>query len=227
MDDDWINFHSTRARRVSDEDMQHLWARIFAEEAKKPGSFSKRTMAFVETLEKDEARLFNELCGFVIYDDLQPTPVLTIPFEEQVDGQIFNAIFTSRDINQLSLRHLDSIGLVKFTSPFVTENFRFYTALAAHLRYHDQVGRFQLPAAEKRPGYYYAKFGAVNFTPLGFELFRLAKPSAVPGYFDYCQSIWLHIGIYRIPEDWDFEKDSVLLTGGKISNKGRENPYAA
>jgi predicted DNA binding CopG/RHH family protein len=60
-------FHSIRARRVSDEDMQSVWAKILAEEAKKPGSFSKRTVAFVETLDKDEANLFNELCRFVVY----------------------------------------------------------------------------------------------------------------------------------------------------------------
>jgi hypothetical protein len=51
MDNDRVVFHSVRARRVSDDDMQSVWAKIFAEEAKKPGSFSKRTMAFIETLE--------------------------------------------------------------------------------------------------------------------------------------------------------------------------------
>jgi hypothetical protein len=91
--------------------------------------------------------------GGLVYDDLHPTPVLTIPFEERADGEKFNAIFTDRGINQLSLRQLDSIGLVKFTSPFVAENFRFYTSRAVHLRYRDQVGRFQLASAEKRPGY--------------------------------------------------------------------------
>jgi hypothetical protein len=153
--------------------------------------------------------------------------VLTIPFEERADGEKFNAIFTDRGINQLSLRQLDSIGLVKFTSPFVAENFRFYTSRAVHLRYRDQVGRFQLASAEKRPGNYYAKFGVVDFTPLGFELLRLATPPAVFGYFDYCQSAWRSLGIYRIPESWDFEKDGTLLTGGKTSDKGRENPYAS
>jgi hypothetical protein len=92
--DDWVSFHSARARLVSDQEMQQVWARIFAEEAKKPGSFSRRSMAFVETLEKDEAHLFNELCGFVVYDDLSPIPVLLIPYEQRPDGEIFNPIFT-------------------------------------------------------------------------------------------------------------------------------------
>jgi hypothetical protein len=214
IEDDWVSFHSARARWVSDQEMQRVWARIFAEEAKKPGSFSRRTMAFVETLEKDEAHLFNELCGFVVYDDVNPSPVLLIPYEERPDGEIFNPIFTEHGINQFSMRRLDSIGLVRFTSPFLTDSIRVYNSRAVHLRYRDHAERFQLLPMEKQPGKFCVYFGCLDFTSLGFALFKLTTPAEIPNYFDYCRFHWRSHGIYPLPESWDFERDGILLSGG-------------
>jgi hypothetical protein len=212
MDNDWIVFHSIRARRVSDEDMQSVWAKIFAEEAKKPGSFSKRTVAFIESLEKAEAHLFNTLCSFVVYDDREPRPTLAIPHEQESEGDIFNSIFLRHGINSAALIRLDSIGLVKFTTPWISANFRFYESRFVKVRYFDDVRIFQLPPHEKRSDYCFV-YGAVDFTELGQELFRLSAASAVPGLFDYLETAWRGLGVLRVPEGWDPDRDGILQTG--------------
>jgi Protein of unknown function (DUF2806) len=66
IDEDWIFFHSEKARLVSDQEMQSLWARILAREAERPGSFSKRTLDFLAALEKSEAEDFTNLCRYVV-----------------------------------------------------------------------------------------------------------------------------------------------------------------
>jgi hypothetical protein len=214
IDDDWITFYSARARRVSDEDMQHVWARIFKEEAKKPGSFSRRAVAFVETLEKNEAHLFNELCRFVVFDDRETRPVLAVPSKQQAGSEIFHRIFLESGINLSAMARLDSMGLVKFTTPWLTESGRFYDSRAIRVRYCGDERRFQLPEMQKQPGHYHFYYGSAGFTPLGEELFKLATPAKVPGFFDYLESAWASRGILRIPEGWDFERDGILPTEG-------------
>lgn len=64
MDDDWIRNFFDKSRLISDEQMRSLWARMLAGEANQPGSFSKRTVNFVNNLDKIDADLFTKLCGF-------------------------------------------------------------------------------------------------------------------------------------------------------------------
>ena len=49
---------------VSDDDMQQIWAGILAGEANNSGSFSRRTVNLVADLDKRNAQLFRNLCGF-------------------------------------------------------------------------------------------------------------------------------------------------------------------
>lgn len=50
MDDDWIVYHSEKARLISDEEMQTLWARVLASEAQTPGSYSRRALEMLSVL---------------------------------------------------------------------------------------------------------------------------------------------------------------------------------
>jgi hypothetical protein len=65
VEDDWIANFFDKCRLISDEQMQSLWARILAGEANSPGKFSKRTVNLVGSLDKSDAMLFSQLCGFV------------------------------------------------------------------------------------------------------------------------------------------------------------------
>ncbi|SRR5260370_28050179 len=64
MDDDWIANFFDRCRLISDDEMQSLWSRVLAGEANVPGTYSKRTVNLLSTLDKKDAELFTRLCGF-------------------------------------------------------------------------------------------------------------------------------------------------------------------
>ena len=51
IENDWISHFFDRCRLISDEEMQSLWANILAGEANNPGTFSKKTVELVATLD--------------------------------------------------------------------------------------------------------------------------------------------------------------------------------
>ena len=64
IEDDWIVNFFDKCRIISDDEMQSLWARVLAGEANSPGRYSKRTVNFLNSLDKVDANLFTALCGF-------------------------------------------------------------------------------------------------------------------------------------------------------------------
>ena len=59
--DDWIASFMDKARLVSDEEFQMVWAKILAGEMDKPGTYSLRTIDKLKNLSKKEAELFGKL----------------------------------------------------------------------------------------------------------------------------------------------------------------------
>ncbi len=79
IEDDWVANFFDKCRIVSDDEMQSLWSKVLSGEANAPGSFSKRTVNFLSSIDKIEAHLFTSLCGYgwhagnvrpLIYDEL-------------------------------------------------------------------------------------------------------------------------------------------------------------
>jgi Protein of unknown function (DUF2806) len=112
IEDDWIVNFFDKCRIISDEAMQSLWARILAGEANSPGKYSKRTVNFLSSLEKIEAKLFTALCGFGW--SFSKNNVVPLIFDAQ------ESIYAKNGIDSVVLRHLDSIGILIFntTTPF-------------------------------------------------------------------------------------------------------------
>jgi hypothetical protein len=103
---DWLSHFFDRCRLVSDEEMQSLWANMLAGEANEPGSFSKRTIDRVATLDRSDAQLFTSFCTFV----WTIAAGSFYPFIYDVRNEILNLA----QINYPSLHHLDDVGLVDF-----------------------------------------------------------------------------------------------------------------
>jgi Protein of unknown function (DUF2806) len=74
--------------------------------SKKPGTFSKRSLDFLSTLEKSEAHLFTALCGFIL--DVQGEPILAVLNWGE-------SIYVDAGITYDSLSHLNAIDLVQFS----------------------------------------------------------------------------------------------------------------
>ena len=62
---DWYNNFDDLIRKVSDDQMQDVWARVLAGEMKSPNSFSLRTLSYLKDMPKTEAELLNKIAGFV------------------------------------------------------------------------------------------------------------------------------------------------------------------
>jgi hypothetical protein len=84
--------------------MQSLWAKVLAGEANSPGTYSKRTVNFLGSLDKTDANLFTSLCGF----GWGVGNIIPLIFDSR--EQIYN----NQGINYSTLSHLDDIGLVSF-----------------------------------------------------------------------------------------------------------------
>ena len=64
IEDDWITNFFDKCRLISNDEMQILWSKVLAGEANSPGTYSKRTVNFLGSLDKSDAFLFQSLCGF-------------------------------------------------------------------------------------------------------------------------------------------------------------------
>lgn len=106
LEEDWIAHFFDRCDKVSNKEMQSLWSRLLAGEATTPGTYSKRTIDFVATMDRKDAELFTKFCQFTWIIG-EPTPLV---FDASDD------IYAKSGITFSSLKHLDSIGLISFES---------------------------------------------------------------------------------------------------------------
>lgn len=101
---DWISHFFEKCRSVSDKEMQSLWSRLLAGEANKAGSFSKRTIELISTLDKSDAHIFTSLCSFSIFTGI----AYPIVFDHNAE------IYVKGGVGFSQLSHLEYIGLIKF-----------------------------------------------------------------------------------------------------------------
>ncbi|MCD9107154.1 DUF2806 domain-containing protein [Bradyrhizobium japonicum] len=78
IDDDWLNAFSDHVSSKSDADIQTLWAKILANEIRKPRSFSLQSLRLLADLSADDARLLHDkilplvVSGHVIFSEGLP-----------------------------------------------------------------------------------------------------------------------------------------------------------
>ena len=107
LDEDWIAHFFKQCDTVSDKEMQSLWARMLAGEATQPGSFSKRTVDFVSTMDRRDAHLFTILCQFACGIGY-PNPHCMQPLIYNIDDEIYKF----KGISFSMLQHSEAIGLI-------------------------------------------------------------------------------------------------------------------
>lgn len=66
LDEDWLNEFMDKARLVSDEEFQIVWAKILAGEVDKKNSFSIRTLNKVKSMSKKEAETFSKVARLAL-----------------------------------------------------------------------------------------------------------------------------------------------------------------
>jgi uncharacterized repeat protein (TIGR03899 family) len=183
-DKDWTKSFFRYAEDISSSEMQTIWGKILAGEIASPGSFSKRTIAAVYELDKDEARAFESLCsvllrdrrglGFLIKDDTT--------YRELAE----------MGIGQNTIAHFTAIGFL------IPEELSF-TQTSAHEWQFSYCGeRFKFLGKRKEPGAY-TEFQEwitwCRLSQVGDELSRIAGASRREAYIDHLADRFRTIGV--------------------------------
>ena len=174
IEDDWVTNFFDKCRIVSDDEMQNLWSRVLSGEANVPGTYSKRTVNFLSDLDKADAKLFGDLCGF----DWMIGNAVPLIFD--VQGDIYN----NKGITFNSLSHLESIGLIQFNklSGFVRQGL----PQKIDVFYYGQV----LELAFEKETDNKLQIGKVLLTQVGQELAPICGSKPVDGFMDYVKDKW-------------------------------------
>jgi roadblock/LC7 domain-containing protein len=173
LDEDWVAHFFKQCDTVSDKEMQSLWSRLLSGEATKPGTYAKRTVDFVSTMDKSEAELFTKLCTFVWMIGKPTALVMDISHQIYVNSGItFNA-----------LKHLDSIGLISFESLSGYE--RQGLGKYATLFYYGRATHLEFEADQNN-----LAIGKVLLTNIGIELVSLSGSKSSPEFYNYIISDW-------------------------------------
>lgn len=178
LNEDWIAHFFKQCDTVSDKEMQSLWSQLLSGEANKPGTYSKRTVDFVSTMDKSDAELFTKFCSFVwMFGGL--TPFITDPMLE---------IYTKNGINFNSLKHLDSIGLISFEA--MSGYQRLNLGKYAQLFYYGKPITLEFGAEQNS-----LELGSVLLTNIGAELANLCGSTSNDEFHLHILKIWSDKGI--------------------------------
>lgn len=181
VENDWITNFFDRCRLISDQEMQGLWSRVLAGEANSPGTFSKRTVNFLSDLDKSDAELFTELCGFGwLIGDFVP---LIYDFQSN--------LYNQHRINFGTLSHLESIGLIRFDDVFGFHVTKIPKKLDVH--YHGTSVSLEMPKESDNS----IEVGQVILTQIGEELAPICGSSPVEGFLSFVCEKWKELGYIK------------------------------
>lgn len=179
LDEDWVAHFFKQCDTVSDKEMQSLWARLLSGEASNPGTFSKRTVDFISSIDKKDAALFTAFCQFVwVLGEVSP---LVYEFE--------NDIYTKQGINFATLKHLDSIGLISFES--VSGYARKGFGKHAHAFYYGTPTAIEFAGEANNQ----IDVGHVLFTSIGKELVPICGSEKNLEFYEYVIKKWYQQGL--------------------------------
>lgn len=160
------------AATAYEAEVRDLWSKLLNSELKKPGSYSKRTMAVLREMSREDAEAFQIFCAysFIRPDKRRPIPVLT-----ELDGAGLTYNHGHIGVDQLTL--LESFGLVnrqqwdEFTLP------PFQRAFLITSR--GRIAITNATSSEKK-----MSFGYAFFTPTGVELASICEIGSAPDLLD-------------------------------------------
>jgi hypothetical protein len=101
---DWMANFFDKCRLISDQEMQALWSKVLAGEANSPGSFSKRTVNMLSSLDQRDAEAFQLLCSF----SWKIGEYVPLIFNLNSD------IYDQAGLKFSAIKHLNEIGLISY-----------------------------------------------------------------------------------------------------------------
>lgn len=191
---DTITHLREKGKIVSDEEMQEVLAGILAEEMNTPGSFSKKTIDVVSSLDRSDVEMFSQLCSFAVkkfvsVENPNSPVALTVVISEHL--LIFNEVhkvYQGKGITFTSLQDLASLGLLTYTS-LGTHMPAIKTSMRWGLSGNGFSMIVEVPAGQTMD------YGRVMLTRAGKELSRICKSEIVPEFSSYIMEEYKERGL--------------------------------
>lgn len=154
VEDDWFIDFMDKASKISNEEVQNIWARILAEEVNQPGHISKRLLHNLFIMGKHEAQSFEHLTAFCFYDRYSKTePIRAFVFTKE-------AIFSESALTTVILKELEQLSLIELHY----DGFTYHGRL--HLYYKNHYFLLEAPTIPA---------GEVRLTEDGKTLFNIIE----------------------------------------------------
>ena len=176
MDEDLLAFMVDKFRLVSDAEMQSLWAKILAGEVNAHGSFSKRTVHIVSTLDKEDAGHFATLHRFCWRNSGLTIPII---FYYSKMPQFY----VKHGFTDQILSHLEDIGIIEIYRGMFHRKVLDFSSDDRDVFYFGR--KFTAPKDISLLG-----LGPVSFTKAGSELVTLSEVDPIEGCYDYVTKRW-------------------------------------
>lgn len=194
IDNDWIAKFFDKARLVSDDKMQYMWAKILAGEANNPGSCSVRTLNALESIDKKEADIFTKLCHFIVEVEVKNENYFDfVPMILRHDDEIY----AQHGININILNHIQNdLQLIELSQSMGNNYGFFHYNMAAEpienlsITYQGKKLKLKVPKGEYRytDGKAHIELGIAKLTKVGFELCQICETEPINGFFEYMQT---------------------------------------
>lgn len=180
MDDDWITNFFDKCKLVSDEQMQLLWSKVLAGEANHVGSYSKRTINLLTTLEKKDIEIFQALCStkwliknhevVLIYSDTDPI--------YRQNGINFDNLINLQELGLIALNSISNFSKIRLPK----KNLTVYNGVVYAIEFDKEFDNN-------------LNIGKVILTKTGTELSSLCKREYIPEFESYIMKVWLNMNI--------------------------------
>lgn len=170
LEEDWVAHFFDKCDKISDKEMQTLWSSLLSGEATKPGTYSKRTVNFISSMDKEDAEIFRKFCQF-IWIIGEPKPLIF---------DITNDIYVKNGIGFKELKHLEDIGLVtlEMTAGYVNSGFRKIT----YFPYFGELTKLEFQAENPNNK---IEIGQALFTQTGKELVKICDADKNQEFYEY------------------------------------------
>ena len=173
-----------QARLVSDSDLQDIYANLLAGEANEPGSFSRRTIDVVASLDKSDALLFRKFGAFVW--SFSGTP-LALVYNVQITQP------SEHDLMFIEYQHLNNLGLLKVDQSGYHYNFSALPAID-HLAIKYFNGMHRL--SNQNGNITQFQTGKVLLTNAGAQLWRICGAEMNQSHYEYVIANWINSGLH-------------------------------
>lgn len=206
INEDWLNYFLDRARLVSDEDIQKLWACILTQECFKEGAFRKVMLDRLALLDRKSAALFQILCNLTYKLEVSDGRTYFIPLylrndtlhkmveDERIcftekDAILYQEEFCiegkslSAEELEEELEILDEIGLITLSTEVDVSD--TYSLEEVEFKVDVDGEDFEVSTIyDENQNVYYVETGSAHYTKMGKELYKaLSKTVRRQSYY--------------------------------------------